>query len=196
MGKFLTREQMEALDREEAPMYLAFGKFIHHFAVMESQFHVFFDKLSGLKESVSRAIVSGEPLSRITSLCNRIVQAINWEQERKNRFQCVVDQVNAISDFRNTLVHRGVGWYKQAVVSTNRLTAKSIESVEYLRFSVDDMNAASYDAIHIGIEIFAIHDPNLLSGYPQRWLELIREPWLYKRIAPDKDLRRRFILDD
>lgn len=174
---------------EHLPFYLHFGHFISLFASAETSFHEFFHSMCGLDETMARALIGNEQISKVTSVCNRLVQVGPWEQQRKDDFQIVIDQMNSIARFRHDLVHRGVERIKGKITSSSAVIAKSIKSVEILRFNLDHMKDASADLVRIIFELFVMRVPEMKQRAAQEGSGLhsvLSQPWRYKSIEPDK----------
>jgi hypothetical protein len=174
---------------EHMPFYVHFGHFMSVFASAETSFHEFFHATCGLDESQARVLIGGEQIGKVSSVCNRLVQVLPWEQERKEQFQELVDRMNAISRFRHDLVHRGVERIKGEITSSSAVISKSLESVEILRFNLDHMKDATADLVRIIMELFVIRVPSFRERAAQPGSgvhRVLSQPWRYKRIAPDK----------
>ncbi len=182
-------DKLSAIDGN-VPFYYHFGQFMALFAVMEGQFHAFFQVHSGLELNVAKAIMGGEPFKKLTSVCNRMIQGKTWGKDRKEEFQEIVDQVNAIADFRNALVHRGVESIAEEIVSSNALVAKTHEGVEILRFNIGHIKSARADVLRIILLLVTVVSPDVRRQLEASIQQILERPWQYKRLVPDKPNQR------
>ncbi|HKZ03349.1 MAG TPA: hypothetical protein VJ180_13980 [Pyrinomonadaceae bacterium] len=176
----------QQLKRDNEALYLHLGEFVCLYANVETACHSTFHFQSGLSERVAKAMVGGMRLSDLIGVLSRVIELSNsLAQFFKEDFKACVTQFDHITALRNRLIHRGAQARYGEYVSTNSLTAKTRESVDILKFRLDDLKAASDDCSRIA---FRIHLVNFGGdhGQPSDWERSLYAPWRYKPVQPKK----------
>lgn len=175
----------------KARFYYEFGRFICAFAMVEMVTHALFRNVSEIDDVKARAIVGGFRLTELIQTIQRIA-AINSENEKDNgqkEITMLFDQLNTITAFRHALVHRGATVGEDEIVSTNILTAKTMRSIEELRFGIDDIRKATDDLEVIAIRLGVLMEEQDIQFDPEA-LTYLHAPWRYKPVRPSNWLTR------
>ena len=184
-------------DEATKDAYQWFGHFISFYASVEGQCHVLFRRYAGVPEPVARAISGGMRLADLLPILSVVIEKSNMATERKQDFTDCLEQLKHLTALRHRLVHRGFEQIPGVISdgmgefsSTNVLTAKARESIEILRFKLDDIQAAAKDSLRIytRMQFITIDVPTdkfrrMLS---KEFEEAVYGPWSYKPVQPSK----------
>jgi hypothetical protein len=171
---------------EQAPFFTHYGHFLWQFSQVERLCHFVFHQQSGLEESVARALIGGEQLSKVTRLLNSLIKA-KGDTDRIIEMQFLIDQINVISQLRHDLVHRGADTMADGTINvSNRMTAKSLKSIEILRLNLEHIKGARGDLECVAIRLALFGAPTTMELLDPQWTEILAAPWRYKRVEPNK----------
>jgi hypothetical protein len=186
---------MDELDKklaalgERAPLFYHLGEFALSFSALEKFFHIIFDRLSGFERKISRAVAGGMRLPDLINLLSRLYQARETDQQYLDEFKILIQQIDDISKFRHKLIHVGVGGVDPNLISANPTAAKTLEPVEYWKFQLADIKAATSDIERIIMRLQMLTSLNFsiahLVDYVGGRADLYA-PWRYKRIEPTR----------
>ncbi|HJR55307.1 MAG TPA: hypothetical protein VJ798_01915 [Rhizomicrobium sp.] len=175
---------------EETERYAVLGLFIQHYAIVERTIHILFRFATGMSDDAARTISGGMRVSDLMSAITKLAKARNLGEEFSSETAVCFDQLNAISKFRDTLIHRGTSTHDDGgLVSTNIFTAKTPEAVEVLKFDLEDIASAIDDCHRLCLRL------ERLTFAPDHWarspgvVDLLGEPWSYRHRQPDTPLR-------
>jgi hypothetical protein len=141
----------------------ALGRFIHSYARLEVGLHILFRHCLGLGDA-GRSLSAGESADRLMTMTSRIARARNLEQTLVDEMQDVFTHIRNISKLRNSLIHRGAEIYGDDIISSNVMTARTVEEAEILRMNLSDIQAATSDCDTAFLRLAAISTrdaPNL-----------------------------------
>lgn len=169
-------------------LYSLLGEFIYYYTAIERTCHFLFDRLSGLKPPISRAMIGGERLSRVIGLLNKLVaSADDIPEERKKDFAYCIEHLNHLTVFRHNLIHRGAHTEPDGeILTSNLIIAKSEQAIEMIRFHATDLKAAIVDTNYMAHRLIAVKYPNLLDVVEPAFREEMLAPWRYKPVQPEK----------
>lgn len=170
----------------EADLYRRLGEFICRYAELESACHAMFDSISGLSRPVARSIMGNARFSDLVSTLTKLVEVGQFSKSQKVDFLCCIDQLNALTQLRNKLVHRGATAKGEEITSTNLITAKSREAVEILRLHISDLENASSDLMRLHWRLLLVISPDILDKLDAPFLQRLSEPWDYRSVQPGR----------
>lgn len=170
----------KSIEARRSEYFETLGRFVDAFTHAEKIVHLSFEPHSGFTHEVARTIKGGMKLSDLIALIKRLLVANNAPKETLNEFSTIFDQLSIISQFRDSIIHRGIYMNDDGALSVNNFaTAKSIDQFEIANFSLDDIRCATRDLQKITDRIIRVtwgmhHDLQIswdLDG-----------PWLYKQV--------------
>jgi hypothetical protein len=130
-------------------------------------------------------MIGGMRLSDLTAVLGRVIElSKSIEQFFKDDFRDCMKQLDHITALRNRLIHRGATSHYGHFMSTNALTAKTRESIEILRFQLDDLKAATADCNRMAFRIHLLGFRD--HGQSEDWEKSLYAPWQYKPLQPTK----------
>jgi hypothetical protein len=169
-----------------ATFYFYFGLFVAQFAEVENHCYWMFHRNCGLDDDVSRALIGGENLAKVVRLLGTIFRKGDFTPEQKKEMQTIIDQINAISTLRHSLVHRGPMIGRDEIRIMNRLTAKSADAIEVVKLNISHVKDAIVDLSVICLRLEILQHPGLRNSLYRKHLEVVDAPWRYKHIEPSK----------
>jgi hypothetical protein len=182
--------------------YALLGRFIHQYARVEVAIHRLFRHVARLDDITGRAIGAG---MRIVDLIDRIKRLIATGAVDKNEgaeIGKVFTQLNAISELRDALVHRGAVAKEDELISHNAAIAKSAQDIQVLRIKVENLRDATEDLHAILFRIMMIVTPDdrtlrhttvqTFAFATWRYTRLVQEtPYRQPQAKPQSQRRRR-----
>lgn len=172
-----------------------FGHFVSFYADIEGQCHVLFRRYCGVNERVARSIAGGMRFADLLSVLSVVIAESDMSDHGKQDFHICVEQLNHLTKLRHGLVHRGFQRAPGIIdggmgnfTSSNVLTAKARESMESLKFHIDDIKAAAKDClrIHTRMQLMTIGNPGFHQTLDKSFAQELYGPWLYKPLQPEK----------
>ena len=126
-----------------------------------------------------------------------IIERSKMATERKDDFNECLDQLKHLTALRHRLVHRGFEQIPGQITdgmgqftSTNVMTAKARESIEILRFQLDDIRAAAKDCLRIytRLQFITIDMPtqDFRRMLSKEFEEAVYGPWSYRPVQPSR----------
>lgn len=190
MAEDLDQEKLKAalnLAGKHGELYYHIGLFVCQYAGVERAVHTMFHFLSGLQQPVAKAMIGGMRLGDILNIIVHVIQHTGQiSQEQRDIFRDCFEQLNHITTFRNTLIHRGAFANPQDIISTNAITARSPEAVEIWRFQLKDVLNAAEDSHCIAIKLLGVTFPGMIQLLPAHEQARLALPWRYKPLRPEK----------
>ena len=166
--------------------FLAFGKFIHEFASVETIFHVLFRRMSGMEYPAAHIISGAMGLEQLRTATRNIVRARKLDAAVIAEVDAVCEHLIKIMQLRNFLVHRGARPEGETFTATDQFTSKFADSYKILQFRMEDILAATRDCTVLFMRIYRIWHPIPPGDDDPFALQVIREPWHYQHREPLK----------
>jgi hypothetical protein len=142
--------------------------------------------LAGVPSPTAQAVFNGVRTDAAISYINRIADAQEWPQFRRDEFAAFSGKIGELNKLRNDILHFGARWSGASTWTVSN--AKFIHSQDRLRefpISIESLEdvISDIDKIEAHLEIFIWGDafpPGLRETYEQ---ERIR-PWRYRPPQP------------
>jgi len=160
----------------------ALGHFIATFASAESAVHLVARKISGLSDEKARIMYGGMRLKDVTDRVRQFINVDDADQSLRIEIDQCLTQLGHIAAKRHNLVHRGGSYFQGKLISTNSLTARSLNAIEVEHFDEDQLNDMAADCRSIFLRLVSIADPK--GSDPKLIAGLKARPWLYKHDPP------------
>jgi hypothetical protein len=165
--------------------FAALGRFIHSYARLEVGLHVLFRHCLGLGDA-GRSLSAGESADRLMAMTSRVATARRLEQATIDEIQSVFSHIRDISKLRNSLIHRGAEIYGDDIISSNLMTARTVEEAEILRMNLTDIEAATSDCRTASLRLSAIVIPNAPNLNTDAAREALARAWVYKPLQQER----------
>jgi len=180
----------------KAELYFeALGRFAHQFAMVEALLHFKFIIYAGIPQKIARMLTGRMALGDLSGAIKKMVEINGWDEKLRTELDVLLEQINAISLFRDRILHRGANIDEDTYVSTNEATYRMSEDLEVLKFNIDDLRHAIRDLRCINLRLFRLgsHLEEMMS--PMNLESMHRQirnevgelfgPWQYKYVQPD-----------
>lgn len=167
--------------RQHEAFWSLLGQFVWVFSATEVNLRDALWKLSQLKPTIARAVLSGIKIDQAISLIRRIGEAEDWQSARKSEFDYVFAQLIIINSLRNDLLHNQAYVEGRSITASNWFVAHIPERIRSTTIHLKDMRHALFDlgTINLWLVIFAHgeHAGDLRKLARSR-------PWRYKLPSP------------
>jgi hypothetical protein len=179
--KRIVRAMLGQPDETDA-YYLALGKFIAQYAVVEGLLRVSLWHFASLKAPIAQAIMSGVRTEDAISYINRIADATKWTNEKKASFKTVFNQIQVINKLRNDIVHRGAALQADGTwLSTNKAVAHIPERITNTVVSAEALDFARNDLFSIRAALTLLtYDHLKIKGLDPWAKPALDGAWQYK----------------
>ena len=99
----------------------ALGEFVSVFSEVETNLLSALWYLAGVESPTAQAVLTGHTVEGAISLINRLGDAEQWPESRKQQFKKFADHLGLINKLRNDILHNGSNWTSsQTWTVTNR----------------------------------------------------------------------------
>ncbi len=172
---------MPEIDEERVALFAVLGEFITSFAFTEAGLHVFFRKLTGMKEDAARIVCAGMRNSDLIRKIKDLSEISDLAEETKARVRRILKQLLIVSEIRDHVVHRWSVFYpgSSVALSTDFLTAKTqVAPVNFIRYDKETITNAQMDLWMMQVELMAISTPRLHQNPDKK--SYLTYSWRYK----------------
>ena len=173
----------------------ALGRFIHHFARVETHISVNLWKLTRISIRIAQAVFSGVRMDAAASLINRVLDATNADPTARDEFQYIFTQLGHITKVRNDILHYGITSpsFEPGLHTSNRLVAYSEDKIRETPVSATILNQMTDDLITIELLLGRLHTTGWVPPDVQDTIygPHSRGTWRYKPLAQASHPRRR-----
>ena len=173
---------------EETNFFYELGKFICAFAQVETAMQGVLKRLAGVYDPRAIAIFGGETIGRVLELVQRLLPLSALNEEQKKEMTLLISQVQAISGFRNALIHRPAIITESGFVSFNINKTKTFQIFERLKFQLGDLRNATEDLDCIEKRTSIVFVPPDMKAPKGEHFERLFAPWRHKPLEPEKPL--------
>jgi hypothetical protein len=159
--------------------YLALGRFIVMYADIEGSLFVTLMRAAGIELKTAQALFSGTRVGGAISFIRRLYETRNTEIPA--RLDEVFRHLNAITTFRDDLLHNGVKYLGTHLQSTNELKAHADRTLVVRDVSPELLDAMTDDLRVIGFYLavrLTVADEDIPPS------SLLRAPWRYTPALP------------
>jgi hypothetical protein len=161
--------------------WIAMGRFVDSFSVVEHEVHMLVRELARLKRPYAQILLSGVRIDTATGFIKRLGEARHWSLKRRQAFDVIAAQLGEITRLRNDILHYGGGALHPVRQITNIMYAQSPEKVRVADLSSEILLNAWHDLAVIGTHISVLRGQKgatevlkTLSPIPPKGA------WLYK----------------
>ena len=169
--------------------FAALGRFVNAYSRIEVGLHVLFRHCLGLGDA-GRVLSAGQNAGRLINLTIRIARARNLPQETIDEMRLLFTQLQHISNLRDSLIHRGAEIYGEDMISSNVITASSVEEAQILRFNLNHITAATTDCSTIFLRMALIVNPDAPTLQTEDAKRALGRAWLYRPLQQENPYRR------
>lgn len=165
----------------------ALGKFVYAFAKAEAITHLSFRTFARLDASLAMTLKGGMRLSDLMSVIRDAMAINGFSEEDQREIDYLFAQLSEISTFRNRILHRGAEMLPDGTLeSTNHATMKAIELLEVVKFTLNDIRAATSDLNRIALRVaMFMSKPGEDDDMDQDFSEFLQSAWRYKPLKPE-----------
>lgn len=171
----------------EEQIYLAtLGKFIEEFASTEAVLRLTFWVLADIGQDVGRAVLSTKRTKQTIADIKNVVSVKNPGREIDPIFNETLNQLRAINEVRNALVHFNLNSIEEdGRTLTNSTTASRPEKAKTLKTSVELLDQMTADLSRIKsefmLQLAGVDELTIELGFLRRARDV---PWQFKPPAP------------
>jgi hypothetical protein len=160
----------------------ALGEFVSVFSEVETNLLSALWYLAGLESPTAQAVLTGHKVEGAISLINRLGDAKQWPEPRKQQFKKFADHLGLINKLRNDILHNGSNWTSsQTWTITNRRFAHIPSRIRSYPVTTELLRNARRDLQKIEGDLIlftwghAMPQPTL-----RNFQHASLHPWLYK----------------
>jgi hypothetical protein len=170
----------------EPAYYEALGRFVHAFASAEVAIFFALRFFAKVGRNVATAIFSGTRVDLGISFLKRICEANDPGEERRNELFAALDQLKAISDVRNSILHYGSFTTDDKGRITSNISRVHVgRNVREIPVSLNILNAMTHDLEKIGQHLTSLNVmPNSSFSDRAKEIPILNDAWLY---TPQQD---------
>lgn len=169
---------------QEPAYFEALGRFVNEFAGVESALLFALKTYTKVSWPVARAIFSGARIETAMDFINRICNALDPGQERREELDDVFTQLRVINEIRNSLLHYGSATFSdKGRVTSNVRTAHLATRIREYSVSLDIINAMTADLQKISFHL-TLQCLRPDASFAERAAEIpeIAGTWRYKPV--------------
>lgn len=178
-----------ALDAPLIPYYVALGKFLSAYALVEAQAFYILRECSGVTPEVARALFSGTRAKAALDYLKRISEVENWADGKKAPLDAITSQFGDVTRVRNDILHYGASstgtdgeW-----TTTNAGVVHIEKQIRATRITPAILDDLTHDCYKIAAHLNLVGeepDPNPRSHTRHTLGPLLDAAWRYKSELP------------
>lgn len=165
--------------------FTALGEFVHRYSNAEALVHMGFHIVAGIPQGVANIMKKEASAGNLVSMLKAMIPNSDLTPAVRQDLLSCLQQLEVISEFRHRAIHRGATATEGGkFVADNVATMRSIEGLEQIEFSIEDIEVASDDLLRMGLRLMDAFFPATKVKNSAAFEAALHAPWRHKRVQP------------